>query len=768
MTSTEMSALESIESIQEAGQGGESAVSWAIRQKFVRFARSSAIRLADPSSPDARALRETLARRTEFGPLLDETTLGFNDRLAFPFVTRDGCAITLHPDIVSRPAAGVVMLRQALEVALLQRMLRAQFDVGTQLVVAALGCHTAAAYLCSLPPDEAERAAGELPSWITELPVLGLGDADFLLAHVIRHAVELMALQAVDPDSVAALVADPSAFAMVRSRLTETLPLSYPAEWLLTQGGDNRLLVDPHTGLNKYGCSPKPRPWAVTFASCTSTSVSGQGFAAAEGVRRDLLLGAYRIGLAEAALDEAERIRRQILQRLCLDDVAGAEVVLTASGTDGELTALYFTLGDPPERVTNIVVAPEEVGGGTVAAAAGCHFDTMSPLGGAVQAGTPLPGFPVERVELVEVPIRARTGELLAAAELDRQIREHVGAACRSGRRVMLHLLDSSKTGTGAPSVETAVALKQAYGDRVTVIVDAAQMRLSRQALRRYVGHGFMVLVTGSKFFTGPPLSGALIVPTEIARRVDRLQPLPEGFAHYGTRTDFPARWSALARHLSRQANPGSLLRWGAALWEMEAFFAVPPGHRYETVRHFLEGVVGAIENSACLEFLTAPALERFAGNEEECWDRVQTIYSFFLRRPAPATGEEPFLSHEEALRVYKLLNADIASLLPATATSGELGIAAIRCHVGQPVKIYQHAGIWYSALRLAVGARLVSGVEFDPLLGETMENRLQSELDGALTIVSKLGVILRFWSELSGRRKDILPTQREGWEAAF
>lgn len=755
-------------SVAAAGGQQGNAANWAIRQKFERFAKSRAIRIAGSASPDDRALLEALAQRTEFGPFLGETAFAFDERLDLPFVCRDGRTITLNSKAISLSAAGAVMLRHAMEVALLQRMLPAQYDASTRLAAAALGCHTAAAYWRSLVAREAEQAARELPPWITGLADLRPGDTDALLDHVARHAGVLMSLQDADADTALELDADPALRALVRSLLAETLPLSHPTEWLLTQGGDNRLLVDPVTGLNKYGCSPRPRPWAVTFASCTSTSVSDQGFAAAEGARQELLLGAFRNGLAEAALDEAERIRRQVLRIFRLDAMPGTEMVLTASGTDGELTALYFALGDHPEGVTNIVVAPEEVGSGTVAAAAGCHFDTLSPFGGAVQAGSPLLGFPVERVRLLKVPIRAETGELLDVGELDRQIRDHVADACRTGRRVVLHLLDSSKTGIGAPSVETAIALKQAHGEKVTVVVDAAQMRLSRQALRRYVDNGFMVLITGSKFFTGPPLSGALIVPTEIAQRVDRLPPLPEGFAHYSTKTDFPARWRSLTCRLSAHPNLGSLLRWRAAIWEMEAFFAVPPKNQFDTVSHFLKKVVGEIEQAPYLELITAPTLERITGHEEERWDQVQTIYSFFVRRPITASAAEPYLSHDEALRVYKWLNADIAGLLPEEAKPEEKRLASVRCHIGQPVRIYKRADTWYAALRLAVGARLVSGVEFDPLLGKTVEDRLQAELDGAKAIVGKLGVIMRYWKELSTGHAARISGQHEGWEAAY
>src|SRR5690242_11601870 len=61
------------------------------------------------------------------------------------------------------------------------------------------------------------------------------------------------------------------------------------AAQLLTAGGDSRLRVDPATGLNAYGCSPSPRPWAITFASTTATSISDHAFAAVERCRARIL-----------------------------------------------------------------------------------------------------------------------------------------------------------------------------------------------------------------------------------------------------------------------------------------------------------------------------------------------------------------------------------------------------------------------------------------------------------------------------------------------
>src|SRR5260221_1506400 len=103
---------------------------------------------------------------------------------------------------------------------------------------------------------------------------------------------------------------------MTRSA-TQLRPIAAaPVAQLLTDGGDGRLLVDPATGLNAYGCSPSPRPAAITFASTTATSISDRGYAAAEACRRRVLAA----GEADAAWrDEIAAIRDGISDHYGLD-----------------------------------------------------------------------------------------------------------------------------------------------------------------------------------------------------------------------------------------------------------------------------------------------------------------------------------------------------------------------------------------------------------------------------------------------------------------
>ena len=688
-----------------------------------------------------------LAARPELRPLAEGVAFGLHQD-GPPYVLRDGL-VSLHSTIAGRADAGAaVVLRHALEVLMLTRLL--PDDDEGRITGLGLACHAARAYLDGLTDAEREQVRSIAADTTVILLAPRTDDVGSLFEHLTRRAPSLFQLRAWDAPAAVERFRSASLQQRVHRRLAALLPLALPTERLLTLGGDSRLPIDPATGLNRYGCSPKPRPWAHTFSSCTATSVSEVGFRTAERCRQRLIAAATRDDFDEAILDHAESIRRAILRSLQLD-LPGTELVLTSSGTDAELLALYFACGNSDAPITSVVLAPTEVGSGTVPAAAGRHFDTLTPQGRPARPGAPVPGLPTERLDVVQIPVRGDDGSVIAAGELDAVIEATVRERCEAGGIVLLHLVDASKTGVGGPSVELARALSERYPDQLTVLVDAAQMRLSRPALRHYVDCGFMLLITGSKFFTGPPFSGGLVVPPGKASSVDRLPPLPVGLADYTSRSDFPRRWRGLTHGISLGANVGSLLRWRAALWEMGAFYAVPAERQFTAVRHFVEGLSAAVARSEWVEMVEAPALTRLPEGDEQDWDSTQTIFSLLVKRANAPAGEPPWLTLDEAKRLYHWLNMDITPLLPDGINDEERQVASSYCHVGQPVVIFSDHGHQYAAIRIAFGARLVSRVEMDPLLGETAEARREGELGSALAVLRKIELIARCWGEMKG-----------------
>ena len=179
----------------------------------------------------------------------------------------------------------------------------------------------------------------------------------------------------------------------------------------------------------------------------------------------------------------------------------------------------------------NVVPAPEETGSGVPLAAIGRHFASDTSRGSTVAKGGLLDGMPdtTRRTDLV---VRRSDGTLLPLAEIDAACERIVADAVADGRRVLLHYLDVSKTGLMAPSIGCVARVARRHRGSLDVVVDACQARLTAERVRSYVEVGWTVMMTGSKFFTGPPFCGALLLPALAMERVER-RALPAGLADY-------------------------------------------------------------------------------------------------------------------------------------------------------------------------------------------------------------------------------------------
>lgn len=535
-----------------------------------------------------------------------------------------------------------------------------------------------------------------------------------------------------------------------------------PAETLMAQGGDARLAVDPQTGLNHYGCSHRPRPWAITFASSTASSLSERGFGGAEAARKRLAIAALR-GRARAALDhEAGQVRQAIAEYYGLIDPGPSGVVLAASGTDSELIALAMCGlacgNDRPARpISNILLAPEETGAGVPLAAAGCHFADDTALGRRVVKGEPIDGF-ARTTRVLKVAIRGEDGRLLPPDAVDAACIRLVEAEAGEGRTVLLHRLDLSKTGLLAPSEACLESLQAKLGDRLEIVVDACQARLDRRRVQADLARGWMVMITGSKFFTGPPFCGALLLPARIAACLHALGRLPAGLADYGGRSDWPSQASAgAARGLGDQANPGMLLRWQAALAEMRAFALVPDVEARQRTASFITGVEAAIASSPNVLAVEVPAPRRIdlvlddAGAAEPGWDQLQTIRSFMVLEPGSGSdlpARRP-LEVARARKIYRWLNADVSRVLEPDADDTDRALARLLCHIGQPAPVAHDmlGPVMAGALRISVGARLLSGEPSHEGLDGAA--RMAREIADVRRIVDKIGLLLRHWDML-------------------
>jgi hypothetical protein len=462
-----------------------------------------------------------------------------------------------------------------------------------------------------------------------------------------------------------------------------------PLDRLLTAGGDPRLTIHPASGLNEYGCQPSPCPDTLSFSSSTATSISQRAYDCAHAARETLMGSAITVGI-EAAFDaRIEAMRHELRAALGLAP-AIADVVFSPSGTDSQLQALFLAralLG--PELVT-VVVAADQTGSGTVNTARGCHFSAATANGGQVQKGEPIAGL-AHSLRSVALPLFDEAGQARSVVASDSTVLEAVERSVAGGCKVLLQVMDSSKLGWRAPSDACLETIAARWPDQVQIVVDACQMRLGRARLRRHLERGYMVLVTGSKFFTGPPFSGALLVPGRLASRLDEASAIPPGLLEYSSCSDWPRNWPALRSRFPVRTNFGQWLRWEAALEEIGAYYRVPDSFRLTALTSFGKAVEGRIAASPSLDLL--PWQERSAdAADEELAQR--TIFSFTLRR------NDGVCSLADCRTLYRGLAGN--------AASGDSMPAATPCLIGQPVALGQGPSPG-AALRISASARLVS-----------------------------------------------------------
>jgi hypothetical protein len=511
-----------------------------------------------------------------------------------------------------------------------------------------------------------------------------------------------------------------------------------PLDNALISGGDQRLAIDSESGLNGYGCQPSPRLQEISFSSSTASTISQRAYLAAATAYRELLRPMSVIGDEDAVECLAAAIRAQLKSLLGLH-TTGVEVVLSPSGTDSELHAHFLARQMLRKPVTSIIVAADETGSGVPLAAAGRHYARPCASGSAIVKGETVRGLGADASAIL-INARDAAGAPRTITDIDLDVQRATADVIAAGGNAVLHVMDHSKLGTRAPSLGCLEGLWARSGDAIRVVVDACQGRLSLARLRRYLDAGFMVILTGSKFFTGPPLSGALLVPAHMQPPLTVGREALAGLSDYTARHDWPERWTSVRNGLPRRSNIGQILRWTAALEEMQAYFAVPPLFRNVAMSEFAAAVPRMLADHACLEPLPQPAwFDDAEADDEEFGQR--SIFPFLVMRH----GQPLTLAQSRTL--YAALNRDLSQIVGTS--SADMAIAAKICHVGQPVGIRGAGAHALGAIRVSAGARLISqswssghdGSSVDALRSKIAELRLVfekielivSRLDGAV-----------------------------------
>ena len=365
---------------------------------------------------------------------------------------------------------------------------------------------------------------------------------------------------------------------MIEHRLASDDFLSDSLTVLMTGGGDERIRLDPGSGLNRYMTAPRPDS-LIAYSSSTANFVSRPAMAE---VRRRLLHIAPQFNLsgqdyAVALASIRDRLRATWRLPTSID------IVFAASGTDLEYVGLAAGHRSGSKGIDNLLLGADEVGSGCIHSASGHHFAHSTPLGVKVAPGQPIDPDSKSPIRLIDIAIRSNKGEPIASEDILLSIAAAIEAAIGAGRHPLVHVVHGSKTGLILPSLAHIDALRRRFADKVSFVVDACQARISRDMVIAYLARCCTVFLTGSKYMGGPPFSGFALIPRAMAERSAGLLP---GFDKMFAQAEWPEGWIG-REALPDASNLGLLLRLEASLYELELYHRLEPAEIRRTLDLF-------------------------------------------------------------------------------------------------------------------------------------------------------------------------------------
>ncbi|MBI9039856.1 hypothetical protein [Lutibacter sp.] len=508
--------------------------------------------------------------------------------------------------------------------------------------------------------------------------------------------------------------------------------LAKPTEYLLMAGGDLRLNIDEIDLLNKYGCRPFPRPEAFTFASSTATSVSNFAYDKTDKVRSILIRNSLKIGFKNATLEFSELLKNNLKKIFKINDEC--EIIFSPSGTDSSLQIAAITQIISEKDITHVLVASDETGSGVPAALKGCHFENTTALNHPVKKGDKIQGF--RDVEVIKIPFRDENGDLKSSVQLDKEVFTAISKTHELGRHIVLHVMDQSKLGYQSPSEKMMQNLNSLNNLSMQIIVDGSQLRLDPKDIQNYLNKGYIVTITGSKYFTGPPYSGALILPKSVSKLIHSVKnTLPEGLTQYYNHSDWPKSWFC-SNNLSDGFNYGSYMRWNASIVEMDRYYKTPILYRNMGIEMFCNFVEDSIKDATFLEPLYGDETNTNAYNSKEFGIRsIRTIFPFFILK------NNEVLSINNVKKLYILLNSDLSNQFEG-ASLEVIRLAAQKCHTGQAVNVKYSNEIESAILRISLGARVISESWVNRDISIYFRN-IETQMNQITVIIKKIELIL-------------------------
>ena len=258
--------------------------------------------------------------------------------------------------------------------------------------------------------------------------------------------------------------------------------------------------------------------------------------------------------------------------------------------------------------------------------------------------------------------------------------------------------IDGIFAGHAAPDNEVEIFFAGTHGDAATFVVDACQLRMSPDTVRRYLALGCVVLMTGSKFVGGPPFSGIARVPGSVRNRA---QPLPEGYRRVATRAEWPADWPG-ADTLAASGNFGLLLRLQAGMIEMERFAALPDEKVAGVIARFSHHVMRMVKRleltevpgagTSCLATETLRTLDLSARWPDCDFDAAKAMHGHIARHSRQWFGHEIRLG--QPVKTHQMPGGGAAGTLrlslsmPLITDLAELPMAALDARLDRDLSL--------------------------------------------------------------------------------
>ncbi|MCG1036506.1 hypothetical protein [Polaribacter sargassicola] len=602
-----------------------------------------------------------------------------------------------------------------------------RYGIEWQLWFKALNNNEKATYLCDISALEVTKIFYKL---LPKEDKEKLENVNFSLIDLIKNPTDNNSSNYEELETFHGISTETNVFEKAWEPIVKNL--AKPTEYLLMDGGDLRLTIDEVYLLNKYGCRPFPRPEAFTFASSTATSVSNFAFDKTDKARSILIKNSLKKGFKNTALEFSESLKNSLRKIFTLDEAC--EIIFSPSGTDSSLQIAALTQIVTNKEITHVLVASDETGSGVPAALKGCHFENNTALNCPAKKGDRIEGF--KDVDLIKIPFRDENGQLKSTNQLDNEVFTAISETNKLGKHVVLHIMDHSKLGYQSPSEKMMQDLDTLKGLSIQVIIDAAQLRLDPVDIQNYLEKEYIVSITGSKYFTGPPYSGALIFPKGVSQSISAVtEKLPKGLTDYYNRSDWPSNWSC-ATDLCDGFNYGSNMRWKAAIVEMEKYFLTPILYRNMGIEMFCNFVEDSINEASFLEPLHVNEFQENPYDNEEFGIRnIRTIFPFFIIKNGDA------LTVDKVKKLYLLLNSDLSEQFEG-ASLEIIRLAAQKCHIGQAVNVKYRNDLQSAVLRISLGARVISESWVNRDISIYFRN-IEAQMSQITVIIKKIELIL-------------------------